>query len=437
MKSTYTMNTATHRDFSSLIGVFLFISVQVVQAGSDIPAFPGFGANTPGGRGGKVYLVTTLADYLPGSAIPIPGSFRHACEASGPRMVIFRVSGTISLKYPVVIREPYITVAGQTAPGDGICLKNHSLVIQGSRRNPVHDVIVQYLRIRPGDLRKHIGDPAPARNDLALTGNDGIGIHHAENVIIDHCSVSWGVDENIEATGNCSDITFQWNLIAEELHNSTNFKGAHSKGLMVAYNSTCISIHHNLIMHNADRNPYLPAEYNDPFIIDMVNNVVYNWWVNPGISYEKENHNGTINFVGNYYIPGVNSWDYPSLRLGVDTRVYARGNIGPRRRSDEQDEFDAVEWFGPRSRKDLKASKPFDVPAARTYPWQKSYRLVLASSGLPGSASPEDPVRIPFVEGAVRIDGNLDEWADIPSLPLPHHGMPSSSVRLAWNGQRY
>ncbi len=502
----------------------------------EIPAFPGaegFGTTTPGGRGGKVYLVTTLADYLPGSEEPIPGSFRLACESSSPRMVIFRVSGTIELKYPVVISEPYITIAGQTAPGDGICLKNYSLVITGTGREPVHDVIVQYLRIRPGDLRDRIGSPAPARNDMALTGNDGIGIHNAENIVIDHCSVSWGVDENVEATGNCHNITFQWNLIAEGLHNSMNFKGAHSKGLMVGYNSSNISIHHNLMMHSTDRNPYLPAEGSEPFIIDMVNNVVYNWWVNPGVSYAKDNHNGTLNFIGNYYIPGVNSWESPSLRLGVDTRVYAKGNMGPRRSNENPDEYSVVEWFGPAQRHNLKATQRFDAPPVTTLPWDQSYKAVLeqagavlprrdamdnrlvrevqqrkgriidhpsqvggwpelngqlaagdkdsdgmpdewevamklnpgdpgdaskdrdgdgytnleewiqtirvmpdyllTESGLPGSGTIEDPVRVSKHEAAFKIDGNPVEWKDIPSLPLPFSGRSKSSVRMAWN----
>jgi CSLREA domain-containing protein len=142
-----------------------------------IPAFPGaegFGAFTPGGRGGRVYYVDTLEDVVdPNDGVC---SLREAVEARGPRIVLFKESGTIELRSPLVIKEPYITIAGQSAPGDGIVLKNNSL------RIGTHDVIIRYLRVRPGSSGEYDG--------IKLT--DG-----ASNVIIDHCSISWAVDENL------------------------------------------------------------------------------------------------------------------------------------------------------------------------------------------------------------------------------------------------
>ena len=125
------------------------------ETGETVPAFPGaegFGAFTPGGRGGKVCLVTTLRDYVPGKEEPIPGSLREAIEAKGPRIVVFRVSGYIDLKANLNVGNPYLTLAGQTAPGQGVCLRNYQFSIYGG-----HNCIVRYLRVRPGDRTSEPG----------------------------------------------------------------------------------------------------------------------------------------------------------------------------------------------------------------------------------------------------------------------------------------
>jgi pectate lyase len=389
-----------------------------------LPAFPGaegFGAFTPGGRGGQVLIVTTLDDYLPGFEDPIPGSFRAAVDTRGPRIIVFRVGGTIELKAPIHIAHSFITIAGQTAPGDGIALKNHSLVINGKPGEPVTDVIIRYLRVRPGDLRRFIGDKAPHRDDGAFTGNDGIGLHNAENIIIDHCSASWGVDETLEASGNVKNVTIQWCIVSEGLHNSTNFKGGHSKGLMVGYNSTNFSLHHNLIMHSSDRNPYLPAEYDEPFLIDMVNNVVYNWWFNAGISYKKTNHNGMINFVGNYFIPGLNSWKRPGLALGVNTKVYAKDNICPFRTSSDQDEFDAIHWEVADDPTPFQMKEPFDVPPVTTTSYLQAYHDILALAG--ASLPIRDQVDLRLIEELKLRKGKIiDHPSQVGGWPFLRNG---------------
>ena len=229
-----------------------------------VPSFPGaegFGSTTPGGRGGRVIFVTNLDDAG-------PGSFRAACDAEGPRIVIFRVSGLITLASPIVVKHPYITIAGQTAPGDGICLRNYTFVIA------THDVIVRYLRSRLGDLSRQEAD------SITLAAG-------AENVIVDHCSATWSVDEALSLAGNVSKVTVQWCLIAEALNHSKHTKGPHGYGSLSRANGP-VSWHHNLWAHNNARNPRLGDNYGRPPYptFDVRNNVIYNYGeifgVNPG-----------------------------------------------------------------------------------------------------------------------------------------------------------
>ena len=202
--------------------VLLTVAMPVCQAATKIPAFPGaegFGASTPGGRYGRVLLVTTLEDYHPQRDKPIPGSLRWACTMPGPRIVVFRVSGTIMLKDKLVVTEPFITIAGQSAPGDGICLRNCSMAI-GDAKHPVRDVVVRYLRMRPGP------DGPQHYNEV-----DALSIEHANNVVVDHCSLSWDVDETLTIKAHwwntqgqgleyyqaTHDITVQYCIISESL----------------------------------------------------------------------------------------------------------------------------------------------------------------------------------------------------------------------------
>jgi hypothetical protein len=151
----------------------------LAQAGAaSLPAFPGaegFGATTPGGRGGKVLFVTNLDDSG-------PGSLRAACEAEGPRIVIFRIGGLIRLKQDLVVRKPFLTIAGQSAPGDGVCLRDATFGVA------THDVVVRFLRVRLGDESRKEGDAI----DL---------LHGCRNVILDHCSATWSVDECCRCRG--------------------------------------------------------------------------------------------------------------------------------------------------------------------------------------------------------------------------------------------
>ncbi|MDF2380941.1 hypothetical protein JMG10_05680 [Nostoc ellipsosporum NOK] len=249
---------------------------------ADIPAFPGAeggGKFTMGGRGGKVYVVTNLNDDG-------PGSFRWACEQGGARTVVFNVAGIIRLKTPLIIRAPYITIAGQTAPGDGVCIAGESVWIN------THDVIVRFMRFRRGET--WVG-----RRDDAIGGNP-VG-----NIMIDHVSASWGLDENMsmyrhmynDSTGKPAEdklptvnITIQNSIFSEALDTWNHAFGSTLGG------ENCTFMR-NLWANNAGRNPSI-GWYG---IFNFVNNVVFNW-VHRSI--DGGDYRAQYNIINNYFQPG-------------------------------------------------------------------------------------------------------------------------------------
>ncbi|MGI5819867.1 MAG: pectate lyase [Armatimonadota bacterium] len=291
---------------STLLGIGLFVLLVGCTTQADVPAFPGaegFGATTPGGRGGQVIAVTNLDDSG-------PGSLRAAVETSGPRIIVFQVGGTIELQSELRVTEPFCTIAGQSAPGGGICLMNHGLAIRGT-----HDVVVRYLRVRPGDL---------AGKEV-----DGISVHESERVVIDHCSASWGVDEVLSVTRS-EDVTVQWSIISESLHDSVHGKGPHGMGSLLNYNGNGgISFHHNIYAHHNSRNPRPGGLEGEPgFTLDFRNHVIYNWGSACGYNDEDPQK---INYVANYLRPGPSTRENQVRRafriLGVATSFYAAGNV--------------------------------------------------------------------------------------------------------------
>ena len=227
-------------------------STDMTPLPDGMPAFPGAwggGMFATGGRGGKVIAVVNLNDHG-------PGSLRQALETPSPRFVVFRVSGTIDLESDLVVTHSNLTIAGQTAPGDGICLKRFPLKIKDANH-----VVVRFLRVRPGDEsgQRH----------------DGIEVRRAENVMIDHCSVSWTIDEAINTWHETKHLTVQWCLIAEALDRPFNGV-AHGYG--ASWGGENCSYHHNLFAHCAGRNPSIAGQAQDRTIhMDHRCSVIYNW----------------------------------------------------------------------------------------------------------------------------------------------------------------
>lgn len=333
-----------------------------------LPAFPGaegFGKYTKGGRGGKVIFVDNLNDS--GS-----GSLRAALEASEPRTVIFRTSGTISLKSSIQIEHPYITIAGQTAPGDGIAIK-----IDGSFDGPAikiraDEVIIRHLRIRPG-----LGNPGSNTD----SNGDAISITKGSNIIIDRCSMSWAVDEILSGWYSPSNITVQWSIISEGLSNSVHPKGEHSKGALFGKSSSRVTFYQNLFAHNVNRNPRITGDDSFHSQYQIVNNVIYNW-KNSAMSIDPSK-NGTVdgrinlNVIGNFFKAGSNSdTKQPPIQLKDGTKAYVKGNIGPHRPDNSMNDWSIVDGSD-----SFQAHEPFNMPNLPTVSATKAYDEVLAKVG--------------------------------------------------------
>lgn len=299
------MNRIKLKSFLRTANVALLLSAAVAGTAQDkLLAFPGAeggGCYVTGGRGGKVYHVTTLEDDARNT-----GSLRYAVEQKGPRTIVFDVAGTIELKSDLVIVNGDVTIAGQTAPGDGICLKNYCFHIK------TDNVIVRYIRSR-------LGDDSGAETDAAWARNQ-------KDIIVDHCSFSWSVDETASFYG-VENFTMQWCYITESLAASTHVKGAHGYGGLWGGNKA--SYHHNLLAHHYSRTPRLVGndEFPEKCLIDMRNNVIYNWGPVLGC---YGGGGGSYNFVNNYYKPGPATNEKASIagritQAGVDDKFYEHG----------------------------------------------------------------------------------------------------------------
>ena len=263
----------------------------------------GGGASSVGGsQSTAVYKVSSLDDIDPYK--PVPGTFRYAMNQTGPRVIVFTVGGTIHLNAPLEVLNGNVTVLGQTAPGQGICIADYPIIIKKT-----HDITLRYIRCR-------LGNNSLAKD--ADTDYDALSVNDSRNIMIDHCSFSWSVDECVSCYGN-ENFTLQYCFVTESLRDAGHVKGAHGYGgIWGGKNAT---FHHNLLAHHDSRNPRFDHDYVDKNHIgpiDFVNNVVYDWGGNSAYGGEGSTKGGGgrhVNFVNNYFKPG------PSTKSGVKARL--------------------------------------------------------------------------------------------------------------------
>lgn len=407
---------------TSALAAAVILGGQLHAAAPAFPGAEGFGAVAAGGRGGRVIEVTNLNDAG-------PGSFRAAIEAEGPRTVVFRVGGTIELMTEVVLAHPFITIAGQTAPGGGITLKTHPSNTRSALTvtKGCHDVIIRHLRSRPGP---HEGFP-PLRNGREPDTSevkDALQILGARRVIVDHCSFSWATDEVVSTFYDAQDITLQWCIIAEALRKSRPDQSLPGKGLLIgSKGGRRISVHHNLMAHNVGRNPLIKAEG----IVDVVNNVV----LAPAMvamAIDAELGHSPANFTGNHVsAPAADGLANGLAVLGGGAfSLFVKDNLGPKRlRADQPEELfvnaanQGRKWLVPARH---------DAPPITTHAAADVWEAVLANAGclLPMRDAVDERIIAEVRQNQPRIvdsPAQVGGWPELaPGTPPPdrdHDGM--------------
>lgn len=355
-------NISTYCRYLLFILTIIFAGNYELQ--SQQLAFPGaegYGCHTSGGRGGTVYIVDNLTDDVRN---PQEGSLRWAVEKQGTRIVVFAVSGTIALEGSLFIGNNNITVAGQTAPGDGICVKNYVVTIGAD------NVIIRYLRFRCG-------------NEASCNASqDAMNCKGSNNVIIDHCSFSWSIDETASFYDN-HNFTLQWCMITESLNNGGHPKGAHGFGAI--WGGMNASFHHNLFAHHSNRNPrFCGARYHDNSqyqeLVDFRNNVIFNWGNNNVYGGE----NGFHNMIANYYKPGP-ATRYNSKHIvepyGNNSQWYVAQNFLEGSKDVTKNNSKGINITRKYKKETIIADKPFDFAPVQTQSAKDAYTSVLKDAG--------------------------------------------------------
>jgi hypothetical protein len=399
--------------------------IPVETATLAFPGAEGFGRYTTGGRGGRVLLVTNLNDD--GS-----GSFRAAVKAQGPRYILFRVSGTIHLKSRLFINNGDVTIAGQTAPGDGITIADYPVTISAD------NVIIRFMRFRLGDA--------------AAQEADGLGAFAQKNIMIDHCSVSWSTDEGLSLYNN-ENTTVQWTFITESLRNSVHGKGAHGYGGI--WGGKNASFHHNLLAHHDSRNPRLGEQAGKAFaltdLVDLRNNVIYNWGSNTCYGGEAMN----VNIVNCYYKPGPASKNRERIvavdkntKQGAEVynvwgKYYINGNVveGSERATADNWTYGVFSQFSSKygtlseaEKAGLRRDSPHPIEHnVTTHPAAQAYEKVLAIGGASLVRDALDArIASEVREGRFTYEGSMGStkgiidsqadvggWPELKGLPAP------------------
>jgi hypothetical protein len=337
---------------------------------------------------------------------------------------VFRTGGTIALASNLWVTNPFLTVAGQTAPGGGIQLKHYGIQ---SIQNGAHDLIIRYLRIRPGTANP-AGISGAIIGGLVLWGN--YGQQRVYNVMVDHVDMEWAIDENASAWEWVEDATIQWSIMAEGSLTGHPDGGSHSDGLLVGGDDrSTVSVHHSLFAHNDFRNPRVTSGA----LVDFRNNVVYNWG---GIAPAGFTDHARTNFVNNHYLPGPTS--SPSrdevLWLARGAKAYVEGNWGPRCPTGCPDGWDIGVIEGTQAQN--RALTPFPAPAVTTNPTAQVRDMVLAHAG--ATLPTRDAVDARIMQDVRNGTGHTGIGSGYPVLaagtPPPdsdHDGMPD-----AWEAAR-
>jgi hypothetical protein len=393
--------------------IFPIVAVNAISQQLAFPGAEGFGRFTTGGRGGKVIVVTNLNDDG-------EGSLRAAIKTRGARTAVFRVSGTIALHSGLIIKNGNLTIAGQTAPGDGICIKGYPLIIDAD------NVIIRYLRVRLGDENK--------------LQEDAISCIGRKNIIVDHCSMSWGIDEVASFYDN-ENSTVQWCLVSESLDSSYHRKGKHGYGGI--WGGKGASFHHNLLAHHSNRNPRFNGSRThgkpEREIVDFRNNVIYNWGENSAYGGEA----GNQNLVANYYKSGpatgetknriVEPYDAKGKWYVADNFIFGFPEVT------------ANNWAGGVQGnfwKQARVDSPHAFAPVATHAAERAYELVLANAGavLPKRDAVDARIIEEVRTGAATFGGTwgagtgiidsqkqVGGWPALSSAPAPadqdHDGM--------------
>jgi len=399
---------------SFIASIFVFALGAVSQVATAAPAFPGaegFGANATGGRGGRVIKVTNLNDSG-------AGSLRAAVTATGARIVVFDVSGVINLNSQLNITSPNITIAGQTSPG-GIVVTGYMTLINTS------NVIVRHMRFRVGSHRIANGANPETLDSLDIWGPTG-GSSYNENIIVDHCSVGWGVDENFSMAYNLRNVTVSWNLVHEGLMNAGHPKGQHSKGLFVwakesAPNMT-VSLHHNFMAHNYERNPLINTG-DGTLIVDAVNNVAYHPY--GGYAMGTQENGNKVNWIHNYVKrgPQTNAQLYEIFHEASGGTpfplIYAVGNIGTSRTTQTGSDWTvASSWQFSLANAGWKAATPWPASRVTATTMTTAYAAqVVATAGAtrPFRDSVDTKMATDYASGTGSYRQNARYPADFPT----------------------